>query len=183
MMEQVSSEPIHRPERARLARRLEQFAHSMRGHIAQEEEILYSQAWIELTLQDWESLAESAAEDDPLTGFEDSRYPQLTLYVSEGQTRSRVSMESGPLGQFVESGMKQVSAVVDQLSLMNSTLKRQQREAWALSRKSLRSMPLIPVLQPRTALRVGIESADAFARAYVRWLREWGEVYRRTGDR
>jgi hemerythrin-like domain-containing protein len=183
MMEQVSSEPIHRPDRARLARRLEQFARAMRGHIAQEEEILYSQAWTELGPRDWDSVAESAGEDDPLTGFEDSRYPQLTLYVSEGMTRSNVSMESGPLGQLVESGMKQVSGVVDQLSLMNSTLKRQQREAWALSRKSLRAMPVIPVLQPGRALRVSMESADAFARAYVRWLREWAEVYRRTGNR
>ena len=152
----------------------------MRSHIAQEEEILYSQAWTELTPQDWNYLAEHATENDPLTGFDDERYPQLTRYVSQGKLRSQVSMESGPLVQIVESGLKQASDVVDQLRLMNATQKRQRKEAWALCRKSLRAMPVIPMLQPRTALQVGIDSADAFAHAYVRWLQEWAEVYRRN---
>jgi hemerythrin-like domain-containing protein len=178
IMAGLSPAPTHRPEREQLARRLTRFARSMRGHIAQEEEILYSQAWAELEEADWEGLAGSAAAADPFEIAEDSRYPLLAAYVDEGRTHSNVAMESSPLGLVVESTMRQASAAADRIGRINKTWKRQSREACALSRKSIRDMPIIPMLEPRTAIRVGVESAGAFGRAYVRWLREWTEVYR-----
>jgi hypothetical protein len=150
----------------------------MRRHIAQEEEILYSQAWAELAPQDWDGLAGSAAAVDPLDDTEDSRYSLLTKYVAEGRTHSNVDMEGGLLGQVVESGLKRASAFVDQFGSINRTLKRQSTEACELSRKSIRAMPVIPILQPQTSFQVGMESAGEFGRAYMRWLREWREIYR-----
>ncbi|MDH3641338.1 MAG: hemerythrin domain-containing protein [Gammaproteobacteria bacterium] len=167
-----------RPNREQLARSLEKFARSMRGHIAQEEEILYSQAWAELTPQDWDALAGSAAAADPLDGSDGGRYPLLARYVAEGQTRSNVDMDGGALGQIVESGLKRASALVDQVGSINRTLKRQSTEACELSLKSIRAMPVIPILQPQTSFEVSTKSAQEFGRAYVRWLREWSEIYR-----
>jgi hemerythrin-like domain-containing protein len=178
LMNRVSGAPSSRPSREQLATRLERFARSMRGHIAQEEELLYSHAWAELTPQDWDRLAGSAAAVDPLGGSLDGRYPLLASYVSEGQTRSNVSMQSGPVGQVMESGLRRVSAIADQFGSINSTLKRQRQEACALSRKSIKAMPIVPLLRPLTALQVGMESAEEFGRAYVGWLREWREMYR-----
>ena len=178
LVERVSGAPSRRPDREQLARRLERFARSMRGHIAQEEEILYSQAWAELTPQDWDGLTGSVAASDPLDGTEDGRYPLLAEYVAEGRTHSNVAMESGPLGKLVASGLKQASAFIDQFGSINRTLKRQGREACTLSRETISAMPVIPMLQPETSLRVVVESAGEFGRAYVRWLREWSDVYR-----
>jgi hemerythrin-like domain-containing protein len=180
LMRRVSSALPSRPNREELARRLEKFARSMRGHIAKEEELLYSQAWVELTKQDWECVAGSAAAVDPLDGPEGSRYPLLAEYVSEGRTHSNVALESTPLGKAVESGLKRASAFADQFGSINRTFKRQGKEACALSRKSIGAMPMIPILQPQTAIQVGVESAGKFGRAYMRWLREWGELYRDT---
>jgi hypothetical protein len=177
MMAAVSPAPAHRSDREQLARRLERFARSMRRHIRQEEEILYSQAWAELARADWEALAQSEAAVDPLETADDSRYPLLAEYVGEGRTRNTVSMESSPLGSAVESGLQQVSAVAGRFGLINRTLRRQTLEACSLSRKSIRAMPMIPILQPQTALRVGLRSAGAFGRAYGRWLKEWSEIY------
>jgi hemerythrin-like domain-containing protein len=182
LVERVSGAPSRRPDREQLARRLERFARSMRGHIAQEEEILYSQAWAELTPQDWDGLTGSVAAIDPLEGTEDGRYPLLAEYVAEGRTHSNVAMESGPLGKLVASGLKQASAFMDQFGSINKTLKRQRREACALSRETIRAMPIVPILQPETSFRVGVESAGEFGRAYVRWLREWGEIYRNPDE-
>lgn len=182
LMERASRGPSAGPDRERLARTLERFARSMRGHIAQEEEIFYSQAWTEMTPQDWEGLAGSAAAIDPLDGTEDGRYPLLAEYVAEGRTHSKVAMESGPLGQLVASGLKQASAFIDQFGSINKTLKRQRREACALSRETIRAMPIVPILQPEISFRVGVESAGEFGRAYVRWLREWREIYRNPDE-
>lgn len=180
MMAAVSPGQAHRPDREQLARRLERFARSMRRHIRQEEEILYSQAWVELARADWDALAGSQVAADPLEVSEDGRYPLLAGYVGEGRTRSTVSLESSPLGTVLESGLEQVYAVAGRFGLINRTLKRQTLEACALSRKSIRAMPMVPVMQPQTALRVGLESAGAFGRAYGRWLKEWSEIYRDT---
>jgi hemerythrin-like domain-containing protein len=177
LMNSVSRAPSRRPSREQLASKLEEFARSMRGHIAQEEELLYSHAWVELTQRDWDDLAGSAAAIDPLEGAHDSRYPLLASYVSEGRTRSNVSMQSGPLEQVVESGLRRASALADQFSSINSTLKRQRHEALALTRKSIDAMPMIPMLQPQTSLRVSMKSAEEFGRAYIRWLGEWRDVY------
>jgi hemerythrin-like domain-containing protein len=182
LMERASRGPSAGPDRERLARTLERFARSMRGHIAQEEEIFYSQAWTEMTPQDWEGLAGSAAAIDPLDGTEDGRYPLLAEYVAEGRTHSKVAMESGPLGQLVASGLKHASAFIEQFGSINKTLKRQRREACALSRETIRAMPIVPILQPETSFRVGVESAGEFGRAYVRWLREWREIYRNPDE-
>ena len=111
LMDATSRAPSSRANRTQLARSLERFARAMRGHIAQEEELLYSNAWTELTPQDWDALAGSAAAVDPLEGTPDSRYPLLASYVSEGQTRSNVSMPSTPLGQVVESGLKRAVCI------------------------------------------------------------------------
>lgn len=181
LMQSVSRAPSSHPGREELARRLERFARSMRGHIAQEEELLYSHAWTDLTPRDWEDL--SAAAIDPLETNEDSRYPLLASYVSEGRTRNLVSMPGGPLGQVVESGLKQASAFADQFGSINRVLKRQRAEACALSRKYVSDMPTVPLLQPQTSLRVGMEHAGEFGRAYMRWLREWGDVYQNNSDR
>jgi hypothetical protein len=71
---------------------------------------------------------------------------------------------------------------MDQFGSINKTLKRQRREACALSRETIRAMPIVPILQPETSFRVGVESAREFGRAYVRWLREWGEIYRNPDE-
>lgn len=178
LMKRVSREPSRRASREQLARRLERFARAMRGHIAREEELLYSQAWTELTPEDWDDLTDTAAVD-PLEDAGDERYPLLASYVSEGQTRSDVAMPSGPLGEVVAAGMKRVNVVTDQLGAINSMVRRQSREACALSRKYVKAMPVFPAFQPATSIRVGFESAGEFGRAYMRWLGEWGEIYRR----
>jgi hemerythrin-like domain-containing protein len=178
IMGRISPAPSDRPDRERLARRLEKFAEAMRGHIAQEEELLYSQVWAELAPEDWDGLVESAAAIDPLGGNQENNYPLLTRYVSEGQTQSSVAIDGGPLAQFLESGLNQAAAFSDQIGLINKTLTQQRREACALSRKSLRAMPIIPMLQPERSLRAGSESAAELGRTYMRWLREWGEVFR-----
>jgi hemerythrin-like domain-containing protein len=182
LMERVSGAPSSRPDREQLARRLERFARSMRGHIAQEEEIFYAQAWAELTPRDWEGLAGSAAAVDPLDGTEEGHYPLLADYVAEGRTHSTVAMESGPLGKLMEAGLTQASAFADQFGTFNRTLKRQRGEACALSRETIKAMPIVPILQPETSFRVGVESAGEFGRAYLRWLREWREVYRSSNN-
>ena len=166
-----SSKPAERQE---LARRLEKFARSMRTHILKEEELLYSHAWAELEPEDWDDLTKSASSVDPLEGSQEDRFPLLTAYVNEGRTHSRVAMENSSLGQVLETGLKQV----DQIGLVHRTLRQQQREAWALTVKSFKAMPLVPILRPATALKVGSESAAEFGRSYMRWLREWVQVYR-----
>jgi hemerythrin-like domain-containing protein len=178
MMKRLSPAASHRADRARVARRLERFARSMRGHIAQEEQLLYSQAWSELTPEDWAGLAASAAAVDPIAPGDDPRYPLLTDYVEGGRTHSNVSTQTSPVGAVLETGLAQASALSDHLGAISRTAKRQSREAYALTRKAFRAMPLIPMLEPQTSVRVGIESAEALGRAYVRWLSEWVEIYR-----
>ena len=78
--------------------------------------------------------------------------------------------------------MKQASAIAGQFGRFNTTLKRQRGEACALSRETIKAMPIVPILQPETSFRVGVESAGEFGRAYLRWLREWRQVYRNSND-
>ena len=78
--------------------------------------------------------------------------------------------------------MKPVSSLMDQALSANRTLTRQTREACTLSRDTLRAMPLVPILEPDTALKVGVESTRAFGRAYIRWLREWRDLYRSRSE-
>lgn len=173
MMKNVSAAPSRRPEREELARKLEDFARLMRRHISKEEELLYSQAWAELAAEDWQDLADSVSAVDPLEGTQESRFPLLAEYVSQGRKHSDVSMDGGTLGKAVASGLKQA----DKIGLIHRTMKQQRREAWALTKKSIKAMPLIPILQPERSLRAGSASAVEFGRSYMRWLRQWGEVY------
>ncbi len=174
LLESVSSDSSHRADRTQLSQKLEGFARSMRKHISKEEELLYSQAWAELSAEDWDTLMESVTAIDPLEDDEESRYPLLAEYVSEGRTHNNVSIDGGPWGELLESGMKQA----DQLKLIGRTMRQQHREACALTLKSMRAMPVIPMLQPEVSIRVTSESAVEFGRAYMRWLREWGDVLR-----
>ncbi len=178
MMDGLSPDPADQSSRAELARRLERFARAMRGHIAQEEEILYSQAWTELTAEDWEALAGYESANDPLAINEDPRYPLLADYVTGGRTHSSVAMENSPLGAALQTGLSHASTLRDRMSSANSTAKRQRREACALTRKAVRALPVFPMLEPNRTIRVGIQSAEAFGHAYGRWLSEWAELYR-----
>jgi hemerythrin-like domain-containing protein len=173
-LDRASHSSSERSTRQELARQLERFARSMRAHIAQEEEILYSEAWDTLSPEDWDDLAASAP--DPLDRAQDDRYPLLAEYVSEGQTHSTVQLDSSPLGEAVESGLEQLSAVTRQLGTVNATVRRQQREACELTLESARDMPNAPMLHPQQTLRASGETAQAFTAASVRWLREWRDV-------
>lgn len=173
-IQRASHSSSQRSTRQELARQLERFARSMRSHIAQEEEILYSEAWDTLSPADWDDLAASAP--DPLDRAQDDRYPLLAEYVSEGRTHSTVQLDSSPFGEAVESGLEQLSAVTRQLGAVTATVRRQQREACELTLESVRDMPNVPMLQPQQTLRASGETAQAFTAAYVRWLREWRDV-------
>ena len=173
-LDRASHSSSQRSTRQELARQLERFARSMRAHIAQEEEILYSEAWDTLSPADWDDLAASAP--DPLDRAQDDRYPLLAEYVSEGQTHSTVQLGSSPFGEVVESGLERLSAVTRQLGAVTATVRRQQREACELTLKSVRDMPNVPMLQPQQTLRASGENAQAFTAANVRWLREWRDV-------
>jgi len=173
-LDRASHASSNRSTRQELARQLERFARSMRGHIAQEEEILYSEAWDSLSPADWNDLAASAP--DPLDRDQDDRYPLLADYVSGGRTHSTVQLDSSPLGEAVESGLEQLSAVTRRLGTVTATVRRQQREACELTLESVRDMPNAPMLHPRQTLRAGGEQARAFTTTYVRWLREWSDV-------
>ena len=170
-MKSASNKPSQRSTRQDLARQLERFARSMRGHIAQEEEILYSEAWDKLSPADWDDLVASAP--DPLECAQDDRYPLLAEYVSVGQTHSNVQLATSPFGEVVESGLGQLSALTRQLGSVAATVRRQQREARELTLESMREMPIVPMLRPQQALRASVETAQAFTTAYVRWLGEW----------
>ena len=174
MMNRASNASSQRSARQDLARQLERFARSMRGHIAQEEEILYSEAWDKLSPADWDDLAASAP--DPLECIQDDRYPLLAEYVSSGRTHSNVQLDSSPFGEAIESGLGQLSALTRQLGSVTATVRRQQREAWKLTLESMREIPVVPMLQPQQALRASVETAQAFTTAYVRWLGEWRGV-------
>jgi hemerythrin-like domain-containing protein len=169
-----ASHSSRRSTRQELARQLERFAHSMRGHIAQEEEILYSEAWDTLSPADWDDLAASVP--DPLDRDQDDRYPLLADYVSGGRTHSTVQLDSSPLGEAVESGLEQLSAVTRRLGAVTATARRQQREACDLTLESVRDMPNTPMRQPRKTLSASGQNARAFTAAYGRWLREWRDV-------
>ena len=173
-LDRASHSSSQRSTRQELARQLERFARSMRAHIAQEEEILYSEAWDTLSPEDWDDLAASAP--DPLDSTQDDRYPLLAEYVSEGQTHSTVQLDSSPFGEAVESGLERLSTVTRQLGAVSATVSRQQREACELTLESMRDMPNVPMLQPQQTLRASGENAQAFTAAYVRWLREWRDV-------
>ena len=173
-IQSASHSSSQRSTRQELARQLERFARSMRAHISQEEEILYSEAWDTLSPADWDDLAASAP--DPLDRAQDDRYPLLAEYVSEGQTHSTVQLGSSPFGEVVESGLERLSAVTRQLGAVTATVRRQQREACELTLKSVRDMPNVPMLQPQQTLRASGENAQAFTAANVRWLREWRDV-------
>mgnify|MGYP001816983452 FL=1 len=173
-LDRASHATSRRSTRQDLARRLEGFARSMRGHIAQEEEILYSEAWDSLSPADWNDLAASAP--DPLDRDQSDRYPLLADYVSGGRTYSTVQPDSSPLGEAVESGLERLSAVTRRLGAVTATARRQQREACELTLRSVSDLPNTPVRQPRRTLSAGGENARAFTAASVRWLREWRDV-------
>ncbi len=173
-LDRASHSSSQRSTRQVLARQLERFARSMRGHIAQEEEILYSEAWDTLSPADWDDLAASAP--DPLDRDLDDRYPLLADYVSGGRTHSTVQLDSSPLGEAVESGLEQLSTVTRQLGAVTATARRQQREACELVLESVRDMPNVPMLHPQQTLRTSGETAQAIIAANVRWLREWHNV-------
>ena len=173
-LDRASHSFSQRSTRQELARQLERFAGSMRSHIAQEEEILYSEAWDTLSPTDWDDLAASAP--DPLDRDQDDRYPLLADYVSGGRTHSTVQLDSSPFGEVVESGLEQLSAVTRRLGAVTSTVRRQQREACELTLESVRDMPNVPMLQPQQTLRASGETAQAIIAANVRWLREWHNV-------
>ena len=177
-LDRASRSTSERSTRQELARQLERFARSMRAHIAQEEEILYSEAWDTLSSADWDDLAASAP--DPLDLDRDDRYPLLAEYVSGGRTHSTVQLDSSPLGEAVESGLEQLSAVTRQLGAATATARRQQREACELVLESMNDMPRVPMLHPQQALRASGDNAQALTAASVRWLREWRNV---LGDR
>jgi len=178
-LDRASRSTSERSTRQELARQLEHFARSMRAHIAQEEEILYSEAWDTLSSADWDDLAASAP--DPLDLDQDDRYPLLAEYVSGGRTHSTVQLDSSPLGEAVESGLEQLSAVTRQVGAVTATVRRQQREACQLTLESVRDMPNVPLLQPQQTLRTSGQRAQAFTAASVRWLREWRDVWVRRG--
>jgi len=173
-MKRASNTSSQRSTRQDLARQLERFARSMRGHIAQEEEILYSEAWDKLSPADWEDLAASAP--DPLDRAQYNRYPLLAEYVSAGQTHSNVQVETSPFGEAVESGLGQLSTLTRQLGSVTATARRQQREVCDLTLESIRELPTVPMLRPQQTLRASVETAQAFTTAYVRWLGEWRGV-------
>lgn len=179
-LERASHSSSQRSTRQELARRLEQFARSMRGHIAQEEEILYSEAWDTLAPADWDDLAASVP--DPLDRDLDDRYPLLADYVSGGRTHSTVQLDSSPLGEAFESGLERLSAVTRRLGAVTATARRQQREACELTLRSVRDLPNTPVRQPRQTLGAGGENARAFTATSVRWLREWRDVLASGGS-
>ncbi len=183
LIERASLAPEQREGRAQLARGLEKFARSMREHIDLEEDLLYSQVWTQLTEDDWERLIGSAAALDPLEDDRNARYPLLASYVSEGRTRSDVAIETSPLGEAVGSAITRVAKLLDGFGVITSTLKRQRKEACALTRKSVRALPAIPVLAPLETLEASLRSAAEFADAYGRWWREWSEQYRKLGTR
>ena len=170
-MNRASNASSQRSERQDLARQLERFARSMRGHIAQEEEILYSEAWDKLSPADWDDLVASAP--DPLESAQDDRYPLLAEYVRAGQTHSNVRLDNSPFGEAVQSGLGQLSALTRQLGSVTATVRRQQREACELTLESMREMPIVPILRPQQALRASVETTQAFTTAYGRWLGEW----------
>ena len=175
-IQSASHSSSRRSTRQELARQLERFARSMRAHIAQEEDILYSEAWDTLSPADWDDLA--AAAPDPLDRGEHERYPLLAEYVRSGQMRSTVQLDSSPLGSLLESGLEQLSTVARQFGLVDATARRQRREAVELTLESVRAMPNVPLLRPQQTLRASAEHAHTVTAASVRWLREWGDVLR-----
>lgn len=180
LIDHVSRAPGERAGREQLAKGLERFARSMRSHIAQEEDLLYSQVWIELTRRDWDKLIGQAAALDPLDHDHSAKYPLLVRYVSEGRTRSDVTTESSPFGEALGSAMDRIGTLLDGLAVIDRTMSRQRKEACALARKSIRAMPIIPALQPMDSVRAGMQSAGEFASAYRRWFREWNALYSRS---
>jgi len=179
-LRRASRSDSERSTRRELARRLERFAQSMRTHIAQEEEILYAEAWETLSPSDWDDLAASAP--DPLDRAQDERYPLLADYVRQGQTRSTVQLDSSAFGEAVESGLEQLSAIVRHLGAVTATARRQRREAVELTLDSVRDMPPVPLLRPQRTLRASAGHAQALTAASVRWLREWRDVLRASDD-
>ena len=68
LLREVSVDDQGQESRADLADALKEFALNMRGHIKEEEKLLYSEAWRLFTSDDWEAVPYEDAADDPLSG-------------------------------------------------------------------------------------------------------------------
>lgn len=97
LLDRITTDAGGRRARRQLAKKLEKFAREMRAHINQEEELLYSQVWTELTESDWQELVATEIPNDPLGRSAGERYPLLTRYVITGDAESVVSLPDHPI--------------------------------------------------------------------------------------
>ncbi len=164
--------PGSRAHRSALARRLENFAQGMRGHIRREDELMYSSARTVLDAADWCILARSGpTPPDPLLtvpGATASPYPALARYVAEGEAEARVITRPSDR---VEVALSQGTQLADLGIGCLRLLSRQAREA---SRLGLSTY--VAAFRPRLPRAWGaglVKALKAQRLANARWIEEW----------
>ena len=162
LLSEVSVEDQSQESRVNLADALKDFALNMRAHIQEEEKLLYSAAWQLFTSDDWASVSYEEPGDDPLSESAQTEYPLLSDYVSGSRALSQVFHET--------------SSCADRIIRLNKLAFRQQREAFALTIKSISSMPLLPLLSPRKTWAQTKHSFDELRDTIDRWQKEWRDA-------
>lgn len=177
LLREVSTDDRGLPARVKLADALQGFARNMRAHIRQEEKLLYSAAWHSLTGDEWLSVTYSEPHDEPLGDDADPKYPLLAAYVLGSQTESEVIFRPDRLNEALGQVLQGAGVCADRVVAINKMAFRQQKEALALTFKSITSMPLFPLLSPGKTLEQTKNSLSEFRSAMHRWQKEWRDSF------
>lgn len=176
LLGEVSDDDQSRKSRVDLADALEDFARNMRAHIQEEEKLLYSAAWRLFTSDDWKSVTYEDPGDDPLSGTAQTEYPLLSDYVSGSRAQSQVIFRDDNMSKRLSQVFHGAGSCADRAKRLNKLALRQQGEAFALTIKSISSMPLFPLLSPRKTWTQTKHSFDEIRGTIDRWQREWRDA-------
>jgi len=176
LLGEVSAGDQTRESRVNLADAFEDFARNMRAHIQEEEKLLYSAAWQMLTSDDWKSVTYEDPGEDPLSSAAGTEYPLLSDYVSGDRAQSLVSFRDSKMTERLGQVFHEALSCTDRVKRLNKLAFRQQKEALALTVKSISSMPLFPLLSPRKTWTQTKHSFDEIRGTMERWQREWRDA-------
>jgi len=176
LLGEISDGDRIRESRVKLADALENFARNMRAHIQEEEKLLYSAAWQLFTSEDWKSVSYKDPGEDPLSGAARSEYPLLSDYVSGNRAQSLVLFRNNKMTERLGQVFHEAFSCTDRVKELNKLALRQQKEALALTVRSITSMPLLPLLSPRKTWTQTKRSFDEIRGAIGRWQREWRDA-------
>ena len=176
LLREVSVDDQGQESRADLADALKEFALNMRGHIKEEEKLLYSEAWRLFTSDDWEAVPYEDAADDPLSGGAQTDYPLLAEYVSGQRPQSQVILRNAKMNERLSQLVQDANCSVDRMRDLHELARRQRREALSLTMTSVSSITTFPFLRPRDAWAQTRHSFDELRATTDRWQGEWRDA-------